>query len=227
VKLIAALFTAMLIATVAAGCSDSGGSASGSTAAAPGSASSPSAQSGGSNTESSATPTTLATTPVTPPPPPLPPDQLALAVKTAPFAQPTINDHLHVDDVGPAAYADGEPDGAIDSAEVSIRSDVEGQQVFAVYDVFADEQSAMAVYNEADANFRTFQDSSEPTYRTMTLSPEVPAFCALQNDGSTQCWLVHGVTTASLNVTDPGGGIGTDDQAILQALLDHLISVGG
>ena len=145
-----------------------------------------------------------------------------------PFSQSTINDHLHVEGVDQFAYADAGPQGRIDSAEVRIRSDVDGVQVFAVYDVFPDAQSAMANYNEADTNFRTYQGGSDPSYRTITLSPPVSAFCASQaNDGSTQCWLVHDVTTATFNVKHLGGDTGTDDQAIAQALLGHLISLGG
>jgi hypothetical protein len=154
------------------------------------------------------------------------PAQLAQALQTQPFSPPNVSDHLRVDGVGQFVYADSGPRGRIDSAEVQIRSDADGEQVAAVYDVFPDSQAATANYNGADTNFRTFQSSSDPSYRTVTLSPSVPAFCGSQADGSTQCWLVHEVTTADINVV-PGSETGQDEQTILQALLDHLISLGG
>ena len=155
------------------------------------------------------------------------PEDLVRSLQTQPFAQPTISDHLHVDGVGPFAYADAGPQGRIDSAEVHIQSDVDGEQITAVYDVFPNVKAATITYDGADNNFRSFQGSNDPSYRTVTLSPSVPAFCASHPDGSTQCWLVHDVTTGTFNLTVPGGDTGTEDQAILQALLDHLISLGG
>jgi hypothetical protein len=158
----------------------------------------------------------------------LTPDELLQSLRTQPFTPPDINDHLHVDGVAEAQYADGGWDSSIGSSTVQIRSDIDGEDVHVNYDVFPDEQAATAIFDDADTNFRTFQDSEDPTYRTMTVSPSVPSFCGVQpGDGSIQCWLVHGVTTVTFNLRASGGDIGTDDQAILQALLDHLIGLGG
>src|SRR5690349_13424672 len=76
---------------------------------------------------------------------------LAYALQTAPFKSTAVNAHLHVVGVGPSEAA-STGQGRVDSALVSVASDVSAERVSAIYDAYDTTANAERAYRAADAN---------------------------------------------------------------------------
>jgi hypothetical protein len=137
--------------------------------------------------------------------------------------------HLHVLGVGPWQYVDAGHvgPGYVGSAEVRLRSDEVGESVDDNYDVFATPAGAAAWYTTAYTNFRKY--SPPGTFRVPRLSPAVNAFCGPQAapTDTTTCWFVRGFTTGIVDATIPASARRGDADAVLQAMLTHLVVLGG
>jgi hypothetical protein len=151
-----------------------------------------------------------------------------LALQSDRFDGSSLPVHLHVLGVGPWQYADAGHVGSgyVGSAEVRLRSDATGESVSTNYDVFADAPAAAAWFSRAYSNFRTSGPAG--SVRVPQLTPSVDAFCAPQAapPDTTTCWFVRGVTTGIVTATTPSNTSRGDEDAVLQAMLTHLIALG-
>lgn len=159
------------------------------------------------------------------PEPPFRQPQLLTALQTTPFPQSGLPDHLHVTGVGPWQYVDPGHVGSgyIGSAQVFLTSDLPGEQISDNYDVFTTAADASASFSAAYSNFH-----SEPGFVTLTLNPSVRAFCGPQTSPlNTTCWFTRGTTNGIVTATVPSRSSTADNQAVLQAMLTHLVALGG
>jgi hypothetical protein len=112
------------------------------------------------------------------------------------------------------------------SAKVSLQSDNTGESISGSYDVYNSSAAAAASFAQADSNFSATPQAGATTREQ--LSPSVGAFCAQQAPPNAfTCWFVRGPTTGLVDATIPSSADGGDTHALLQALLDHLVAVGG
>lgn len=112
------------------------------------------------------------------------------------------------------------------SAKVSLQSDHAGESIGGDYDVYDSPAAAAAAFAQADSNFSATPQAGATTREQ--LSPSVGAFCGQQAPPNAfTCWFVRGPTTGLVDATIPASADGGDTHALLQALLNHLIAVGG
>ena len=93
--------------------------------------------------------------------------------------------------------------------------------------MFATPAGAAAEYTTAYTNFRKF--SPPGSFRVPRLNPSVNAFCGPQAGPSdtTTCWFVRGSTTGIITATIPANSSRGDIDAVVQAMLTHLVALGG
>jgi hypothetical protein len=103
--------------------------------------------------------------------------RLLADLRSVPF-QSALPEHLRVRGVGTWTYIDAGHAGSgyAGSAQVLIRSSVEGETVTAIYDVFAAASQATARFRLAEANFSRYRRGGG--FRLLHLRPAVSAFCA-------------------------------------------------
>ncbi|MDQ1462187.1 MAG: hypothetical protein QOI08_3671 [Actinomycetota bacterium] len=171
-------------------------------------------------------PTLPATTPTTG----VPSDPvLLLALQSDRFDGSSLPAHLHVLGVGRWQYADAGHVGSgyAGSAQLRFRSDAMGESLSSTYDVFMAAPPAATRFTRAYANFRTYGPAG--SVRVPQLNPSVNAFCARQAapPDTTTCWFVRGLTTGIVTATTPSSTSRGDEDAVLQAMLTHLVALGG
>jgi hypothetical protein len=151
------------------------------------------------------------------------------ALRSAPFDGSDLPAHLHVVGVGPWQYVDAGHEGNryVGSAQVSLHSDVSGESIDGIYDVFTTSAAASASFGQAYANFRKYGPVG--SFRVLKLNPPVHAFCAPQAApaNTTTCWFERGSTTADVTATTPSASSSSDSQTLLQSMLTHLVVLGG
>ena len=153
---------------------------------------------------------------------------LLTRLQTAAFSESGLPARLHVTGVGVWQYADAGHVGAgyLGSAQVRLRADLAGESVVSIYDVFTADADAVAAFDAAYTNFQRF---SPGDFQILHLSPPAEAFCgpqaALAN--TTACWFTHGLATGIVTATVPSAAYRGDGPAVLQAMLTHLIALGG
>jgi hypothetical protein len=135
--------------------------------------------------------------------------------------------HLHVVGVGRWQYVDAGHVGSgyVGSAQVSLRSDIAGETVTSIYDVFSTHPAAAAAFNRAYSAFKAHSPAG--SFRIPQLSPSVAAFCGPQaSPGNTStCWFNHGPTSGIVTATIPSAAYDGDIDAVLQAMLTHLVGL--
>ena len=150
-------------------------------------------------------------------------------LRSVPFRSP-LPPHLRVPGVGTSAYIDAGHVGSgyVGSAQVLIRSSIEGETITAIYDVFTTAPQARARFSLAESNFSRFsRHLPAGVFRLVHLSPAVSAFCAPQVPaGTTTCWFNDMVTNGIVTTTAPPAYSG-DGPAVLQALLSHVRALTG
>jgi hypothetical protein len=136
--------------------------------------------------------------------------------------------YLRARGVGTWTYIDAGHAGSgyAGSAQVLIRSSIEGETVTAIYDVFAVASQATARLRVAESNFSRYNLADG--FRLLHLSPAVSAFCGSQAGpaGATTCWFNYKVTNGNVTITVPSAS-GDDGPAALQAMLSHLLALTG
>jgi len=149
---------------------------------------------------------------------------LLTRLQTAPFDGTGLPARLHVAGVGVWHYVDAGHVGAgyVGSAAVRLRSDLAGESIVGIYDVFTAGADARAVFDVAYANWQRYSPAG--SFQILHLNPPAAAFCAPR---PTICWFVRGLATGTVAATIPAAGYGGDGQAVLQAMLTHLIALGG
>lgn len=154
---------------------------------------------------------------------------LLLALQSDRFDGSSLPAHLYVLGVGAWQYADAGHVGSgyLGSAQVRLRSDATGESVSSTYDVFTAPPAAAAWFASAHANFRTYGPAG--SVRVPQLNPSVNTFCAPQAapPDTTTCWFVRGLTTGIVTATTPSSTSRGDEDGVLQAMLTHLIALGG
>jgi hypothetical protein len=154
---------------------------------------------------------------------------LLLALQSVRFDGSLLPGHLHVLGVGRWQYADAGHVGSgyVGSAQVRLRSDAMGESVSSTYDVFMAAPAAAAWFTSAYSNFRTYGPAG--SVRVPQLNPSVNAFCAPQAapPDTTTCWFVRSLTTGIVTATTPSSTSRGDEDAVLQAMLTHLVALGG
>jgi hypothetical protein len=191
-----------------------------STTVAPTRSTAPSATSRAPSSTVSATTTTTALTA----------QQVLSALRTDRFDGSDLPAHLHVVGVGPWQYVDAGHVGGgnLGSAHVSLRSDASGEKISGVYDVFTTPAAASVDFAHAYSNFRTYSSETRNGVSVLHLHPAVDAFCGPQVPvDATTCWFVHGATTGNVDATIPSTANAGDNQAVVQAMLTHLLALGG
>ncbi len=157
--------------------------------------------------------------------------RLLVALRSNRFDGSDLPAHLHVVGVGPWQYVDAGHVGSgyLGSAKVTLRSDVSRERIDGISDVFTSPAAASAVFAQTYSNFRRYSPSIHGSVRVVQLDPPVGAFCGPQAAPAktTTCWIVHGSTTGDVTATIPSASDGGDSQAVLQAMLTHLLVVGG
>jgi len=155
------------------------------------------------------------------------PNALVSALQSSAFTS-SLPARLRVLGVGAWHYVDAGHvgKGYVGSAQVRLRSATPGESVSAIYDVFTTASEATASYATASSNFRRY--SPPGTVRSVRLAPAVSAFCAPQTapPRTVSCWFVHDLTTATVTATTPPNFSG-DSDIVMQALLAHLLALGG
>ena len=158
------------------------------------------------------------------PPGPAVPHLLA-DLRSVPFQSP-LPPHLRVWGVGTWTYIDAGHVGSeyAGSAQVLIRSSVEGETVTATYDVFTAASRAAARFRVVESNFSRYRPGGG--FRLLHLSPAVSAFCGLQASpaDTTTCWFTYTVTNGNVVTTAPPADSG-DGPDVLQAMLSHLLAL--
>jgi hypothetical protein len=148
-------------------------------------------------------------------------------LRSVPFRSP-LPLHLRVRGVGTWTYIDAGHAGSgyAGSAQVLIRSSIEGETVTAIYDVFTAASQATARFSLAESNFSRYSPAGG--FRLLHLSPAVRAFCGLQAGpaDTTTCWFNYKVANGNVTTTAPPGYSG-DGPAVLQAMLSHLLALTG
>ena len=153
---------------------------------------------------------------------------LLTRLQTARFDGSGLPARLHVAGVGVWQYVDpGHVEaGYAGSAEVCLRSDRAGESLGGIYDVFTADADASAAFDVAYANFQRYSPAG--SFQVLHLNPPVDAFCGPQaSANTTTCWFVRGLATGIVTATIPSAAYGGDGQAALQAMLIHLIALGG
>jgi hypothetical protein len=147
-------------------------------------------------------------------------------LRSVPFRSP-LPPRLRVRGVGTWTYIDAGHAGSgyTGSAQVLIRSSIEGETVTAIYDVFTAASQATARFRLAESNFSRYSPGG---FRLLRLSPAVSAFCGLQAGpaDTTTCWFTYRVTNGNVTTTAPPAYSG-DGPAVLQAMLSHLLALTG
>jgi hypothetical protein len=116
--------------------------------------------------------------------------------------------------------------GYVGSAEVCLRSDRAGESLGGIYDVFTADADASAEFDVAYASFQRYSPAG--SFQVLHLNPPVDAFCSPQVSASTTiCWFVRGLATGIVTATIPSAAYGGEGQAVLHAMLTHLIALGG
>jgi hypothetical protein len=155
--------------------------------------------------------------------------ELLSALRSDRFDGSNLPAHLRVVGVGPWAYADAGHvgNGYLGSAKLSLHSDASGETISGIYDVFAAPPAASATFARASSNFRAYSPAG--SVRVPEVNPAVDAFCAPQAvpANTTTCWFVHGSTAGIVTATIPSAADRGVSQAILQAMLTHLVALGG
>jgi hypothetical protein len=107
-----------------------------------------------------------------------------------------------------------------------IRSNIEGETVTGIYDVYTTAAEAEADYSAAQSNFSSF--SPPGSFRLLQLSPAVNAFCGPQAApaNTTTCWFNDAVTNGSVTLTAPPA-YASDGPSVLQAMLSHVLTQTG
>ena len=146
-------------------------------------------------------------------------------LRSVPFQSP-LPPHLRVRGTGTWTYIDAGHAGSgyAGSAQVLIRSSIEGETVTAIYDVFAAASQARARFRLAESNFSRYTPAG--SFRLLHLGPAVSAFCDSQADpaGPSTCWFNYKVTNGDVMTTAPPADSG-DGLAVLQAMLSHLLAL--
>jgi hypothetical protein len=148
-------------------------------------------------------------------------------LRSVPFQSP-LPPHLHVRGVGTWTYVDAGHVGSgyIGSAQVMIRSSIEGETVTAIYDLFTAASQARVEFNLAESDFSRY--SPAKSFRLLQLRPAVSAFCGPQpapaNTTTTTCWFDYTVTNGIVTTTAPPV-YGGDGPAVLQAMLSHVLAL--
>ena len=155
---------------------------------------------------------------------------LARGPAIVPFQSP-LPPHLRVRGVGTWTYIDAGHVGSgyVGSAQVLIRSSIEGETVTAIYDVFTAASQARAEFSLAESNFSRFSRRSPAgSFRLLRLSPAVSAFCGPQAApaNTTTCWFDYTATNGIVTTTAPPVYSG-DGPAVLQAMLSHVLALTG
>ena len=156
--------------------------------------------------------------------------RLLADLRSVPFRppRPPLPPHLRVRGVGAWAYIDAGHAGSgyAGSAQVLIRSSIDGETVAAIYDVFTAAPGARAQFNLAESNFRRYSPAG--SFRLLHLSPAVSAFCGPQAGpaSTTTCWFSYTVANGIVTTTAPPAYSG-DGPAVLQAMLSHLLALTG
>jgi hypothetical protein len=168
----------------------------------------------------------------TPPASPAPtntpsPPRLLADLRSVPFRSP-LPPHLSVQGVGTWTYADGGPKSSayLGSAQVSIRSNIEGETISGIYDVYTTAAEAETDYRATQSNFSSGSPSG--SFRLLELFPAVNAFCGAQAfpANTTTCWFNDTVTNGSVTITAPPA-YSSDGPAVLQAMLSHVLAQTG
>lgn len=151
-------------------------------------------------------------------------------LRSVPFQSP-LPPHLRVQGAGTWTYIDAGHVGSgyVGSAQVLIRSSIEGETVTAIYDVFTAASQARARFSLAESNFSRFsRHSPAGRFRLLQLSPAVSAFCGPQTApaNTTTCWFDYTVTNGIVTTTVPPV-YGGDGPAVLQAMLSHVLALTG
>jgi hypothetical protein len=153
---------------------------------------------------------------------------LLAALRSDPFDTASLPSHVHALGVGPWHYADAGHVGSgyVGSAQVRLRSDTIGESFVATYDVFVTTARAAAWFSGAYSNFRSAGPPG--SVRIPPLAPPVDAFCAPQAapPATTTCWFLRGSTTGIVTATTPTRASSGDTDAVLQAMLTHLVALG-
>jgi hypothetical protein len=148
-------------------------------------------------------------------------------LRSVPFRSP-LPPHLRVRGVGTWTYIDAGHVGSgyVGSAQVLIRSSIEGETVAPIYDVFTAASHARARFRLAESNFSRY--SPADGFRLLQLSPAVRAFCGRQAGpaSTTTCWFNYKVINGNVTTTAPPVYSG-DGPAVLQAMLSHLLALTG
>jgi len=151
-------------------------------------------------------------------------------LRSVPFQSP-LPPRLRVRSVGTWTYIDAGHVGSgyVGSAQVLIRSSIEGETVTAIYDVFTAASQARAEFSLAESNFSRFSRRSPAgSFRLLQLSPAVSAFCGPQAApaNTTTCWFDYTATNGIVTTTAPPVYSG-DGPAVLQAMLSHVLALTG
>lgn len=144
---------------------------------------------------------------------------LLTRLRTWRFSGASLPSHLRVTGVGMFTYVDAGHlgRGYIGSAEVRIRSDSSGEQIYAIYDV----------YDTTAHSLADFGGSLKVDPR-LRLSPVVPTACFKDPSppgDTTHCRLHYGRTNATGILTIPSAADSQDIAAVMQAMLSHLLAV--
>lgn len=135
---------------------------------------------------------------------------------------------LRVRGVGTWTYIDAGHVGSgyVGSAQVLIRSSVEGETVASIYDVFTAATQAGAQFRVAESSFSRYSPAG--SFRLLRLSPAVSAFCGPQAGpaNTTTCWFDCTVTNGIVTTTAPPSYSG-DGPAVLQAMLSRVLALTG
>ena len=159
---------------------------------------------------------------------PTSPLHLLADLRSVPF-QSHLPPHLRVQGVGTWTYIDAGHVGSgyVGSAQVVIRSSIEGETVTAIYDVFRAASQARARFSLAESNFSRFsRHGPAASFRLLHLSPAVSAFCAAQAGpaNTSTCWFDYTVTNGIVTTTAPPVYSG-EGPAVLQAMLSHVLAL--
>lgn len=153
--------------------------------------------------------------------------RLLADLRSVPFQSP-LPPHLRVRGVGTWTYIDAGHAGSgyVGSAQVLIRSSIDGETVAPIYDVFTAASQARARFSLAGSNFSRYSPAG--SFRLLHLSPGASAFCGPQAGpaDTTTCWFNYKVTNGNVTITAPPAYSG-DGPAVLQAMLSHLLALTG
>ena len=149
-------------------------------------------------------------------------------LRSVPFRSP-LPPHLRARGAGTWTYIDAGHAGSgySGSAQILIRSSIEGETITAIYDVFTAASQAAARFKVAESNFSRYGPGGG--FSVLHLSPAVSAFCGSQAgpaSTTTTCWFSYKATNGNVTTTTPPDYSG-DGPAVLQAMLSHLLALTG